>query len=145
MAILRCLPTVRLQCADGSPLKPAGLRILGALDHLARVGVVDLLITCGTEGHGPDDPHTRGEAMDLRTRDLQPQQVFDLYNALTFLLGRDFTVLYEIPTAASARHPMLDAISYRGKSATAEHLHIQIRKGFGTWPPAAPQNNTSTV
>ncbi|WP_460292378.1 hypothetical protein, partial [Bacillus cereus] len=61
-AVVRLKPGVKL---DG--LAPAGIRILAAIDAAAQVLKRDLTVTCGTEGHPPTDPHTCGEALDLRT------------------------------------------------------------------------------
>ena len=75
MSVLRCHPDCHVEFAV---IRPAGFRILGALDHVARAWVRDLWLTSGTEGvhsKNPDgtpnltDPHKTGEAYDLMSHD----------------------------------------------------------------------------
>lgn len=49
-------------------IAPAGFHILWALGQTARVIKRPLTITCGTEDHPPTDPHSTGEAYDVRSR-----------------------------------------------------------------------------
>lgn len=122
-------------------LAPAGIRILCALDEAARAAAHDLTITCGTEGHAADDPHTTGEAYDVSVAGLSADQVLSLRAWLMKELGAAFTVLYESPTTpADAR---LAAIVYPDPHTTAPHLHVQ-RRNRTVYPPiAAPPTVTA--
>lgn len=46
---------------------PAGFRLLSAIDQTSRRLGFPLTITCGTELHPPTDPHSTGEAYDVRS------------------------------------------------------------------------------
>lgn len=139
MGVVRHDPRARF-----GTIAPAGFHILGAFDLAAAQAPHDIWITAGTNDHQLPDPHARGEAYDLRTKDLDPIEIVNLYLNLKTILGGAFTVLYELPEDVEPRHPMLLPIVYRGQKATGEHIHTQPRKGT-TWPPAANPPNTKTV
>jgi hypothetical protein len=128
------MPVPMVQLKKGvvlEPLTPALIRLIGVTDQAVRILGRDLTITCGREGHIPNDPHTRGEAIDIRTRDLSPGATVTLYEWLKVTLGAAWTVLYEVrekPDGDLAR------IAYVNQGASAPHLHIQPRKGT-RWPP----------
>ena len=137
------MPCVRVKPGvtfDG--LKPAGVRLLAAIDRMSQILVRDLMITCGTDSHPAMDPHTRGEAVDVRTSDLPPAVILTLVNGLTKLLGPDFTVLYETPVKKT---DVLASIAYFNPQATGEHLHLQLRKNYGPWPPTEPSTTGPTL
>lgn len=127
-------------CKDGvnlNPRAPAGAVIDAALVLASALTGLHTLITCGTEGHGPLDVHTSGQARDVRTRDWTPQQILQFIAALKQAFHQmtpalEWTVLYESPqTPTDAR---LVAIAYMNPNASASHLHIQLRKGT-SYPP----------
>jgi len=118
-----------------SPLAPGGVRILSALDQVARLLGRDLEITCGSEAHPPTDPHTRGEAFDVSVHDLSIDQVLDVRHELQLELGSGFTVLYEVPTAPT--DPRLQVVAFVNAGATAPHIHVQVKNGF-SYPPIIP-------
>lgn len=120
------VPVLRGDLASFDRIKPGGFRILWALDEAVTLLYQDLTITCGTEDHPPDDPHTRGEAYDVRVRDLQPEQVVKLVIALRSKLGPLFTVLLETPHAFT--NPQLVALQTLNPHATAPHVHVQVRQ-----------------
>lgn len=65
----------QLQVAPGvafAVIAPAGFRLLAACEYVARLRGQVLVVTAGTNGQhaGPDDPHYRGCAYDLRSHDL---------------------------------------------------------------------------
>lgn len=132
---MRTIPVLRF--AQGvtmsRPPAPAGCRILRALDdatlHLDR----DLVVTCADGKHPPDDPHTLGEAYDVRTRDLDVERIVELHAYLMGTLGPLFTVLYEVPKAPT--EPALVAIATVSMVATADHIHVQRKRGT-SYPPA---------
>lgn len=122
-------------------LQAAGLRILSSADTCARVLGVRIRITCGTEGHGPSDPHSRGVGLDFGTRDLTTDQILDFVQAMQTLLPRDeFTVLLETP--APFHDGRLASVQYVNPHATAPHLHVQLRKFLTVWP-LGPTSETS--
>lgn len=123
-----------LRCAEGvafARISPAGFRILAALDHATQVVGRDLIITAGTNDH-TSGPHVRGEAYDVRTKDLDVPTILKLKTRLEAMLGMRFTVLYETPFVPT--DPDLKRIAYVNGDATGEHLHIQPLKG-STYPP----------
>lgn len=119
-------------------LEPAGEHLLACLAMAAIKLKLDLTVTCGTDSHGPTDPHTRGRALDIRTIGLSDDTVVGLYSALSALAGPDFVVLYESPRAVTGP---LEAISPARRlvnpKASAPHLHAQLRKGILSWPRPA--------
>lgn len=137
MNVVRVKPGCRF---DG--LAPGGIRILGALDTVARAVGLDLVISCGTEGHAPGDPHTLGDAVDVSVHALNVDQVIVVRTQLLALLGPHFTVLYERPDHPT--EPRLAAIAYVNPAATAPHLHIQVKRGE-TYPPSVAVPGTAAV
>jgi hypothetical protein len=95
-------------------IAPGGFHILSAIDQVATKLDCDLVITsaCDGEHSGPDDPHHRGEAYDVRSHDFsQAQKDLVLAQAMN-ILGRDrFFGFIEAP------------------STDNEHFHIQVAKG----------------
>lgn len=125
--VARLIPVLRVK--DGvhfDIIAPAGFRILAAFDAATKVMGRDLTITCGSDSHPPNDPHSRGEAMDLRANDLSDGQILALTGFLETTLGPRFTVLYETPTMPSG---VLAQIAYVNAAATGTHIHVQPVKG----------------
>jgi hypothetical protein len=105
-----------------SKIAPGGFRILSAIETTARKLNEDLWITsaCDGEHSGPDDPHHRGEAYDVRTHDFTDGEKATLLNAFQSLLPADnFYCFLE-----SAGTPN-------------EHFHLQVKKG-AEYPPIFP-------
>lgn len=115
-------------------LAPAGIRILGAIDRTAQQCGLDLVITCGTEGHPLGDPHTLGEAVDVSVKEMDVPTLLAVRDFLQLTLGPLFTVLYECP--ALPTDPRLQGIVYVNAQATAPHFHLQRKKGTLFPPPA---------
>lgn len=119
--------------ASFAVIQPAGFRILAALDNATRLLGVDLVITCGTEDHPPDDPHTHGEAYDVRVRGLTTPIILKLIAYLKQMLPSDlFTILLETPVPFT--DPQLVPWQYLNPQATAAHLHVQKKKNT-IYPP----------
>lgn len=112
-------------------IAPAGFRIMAALDHATQVIGQDLTITAGTNDHATGR-HTRGEAFDVRTKDLTVPTLVRLMQVLMAVLGPLFTVLYEV--AEKPDDPALAAIAFINADASGPHLHIQPKKGTD-YPP----------
>jgi hypothetical protein len=127
--ILEFESTVQLK----SPPTAAGSRILGTLERAGRTLGFNVLVTCGTEDHPPEDPHTLGEAFDVRTLNFTPAEIVTLLHWLQAELGEAFYCQYETPTAP--RSAILAALAVVNPAATGEHLHVQRAKGT-VYPPA---------
>ncbi len=111
------LPCVRVkEGVEFAVIAPGGFVILSAIQEAAGYIYHDLTITSGTDGEhsGPDDPHHRGEAYDVRTNDLDDPLA--ALSAIKRMLGDKFFAFIE------------DA------GTTNEHIHIQVAKGT-TYPP----------
>jgi hypothetical protein len=93
-------------------IAPAGFRILGALEQLARTIPLALTITSACDGvhSGPNDPHHRGEAYDVRSHDFDAVTKQQVVDRLRAELGPQFAVILEGPDTPN------------------EHLHCQVRK-----------------
>src|SRR5690349_19036969 len=93
------------------------LRMLAVLGELAATHAAapdPLVITSANDSthSGPEDPHFRDEALDLRTHNFaSPTGRYLFQTALTARLGPQFTVLLE------------------DEGGDNEHLHCQVRKG----------------
>ena len=98
-------------------IAPGGFCMLAAIQQAATALAVDLTITsaCDGEHSGPDDPHHRGEAYDVRTHDLPSEKKTALLETITTQLGDRF-------------YTFLEAVD-----TPNEHLHMQVKKGT-TYP-----------
>ena len=95
-------------------IAPGGFRILAAIDRAAFTLALELTLTSGCDGahSGPNDPHHRGEAYDVRSHDLtaeQKQKV--LAEVMTALGWEHFYGFLESPDTEN------------------EHFHFQVKKG----------------
>ena len=99
-------------------IAPGGFAILAALRMAAQTVGHDLTITSGTDGEhsGPDDPHHRGEAYDIRTHDLP-----------------DATQALEAIQAAMPDYENRFYAFLEDPSTDNEHIHCQIKRGT-TYP-----------
>lgn len=100
-----------------SQIAPGGFRILSAIDQAAAKLDLDLIITSGTDGthSGPNDPHHRGEAYDVRSHDFIPDQKDKVLAEILNILGTAFFGFLESPNTDN------------------EHFHFQVKKGT-TYP-----------
>jgi hypothetical protein len=114
------LPVIRIK--DGgvsfARIAPGGFRILRALDETSTSFGIDLIITsaCDGEHSGPDDPHHRGEAYDVRSHDFSQDLKLKVVETLQRILGPDFFVFLESPGTPN------------------EHIHAQVKRGT-VFPP----------
>lgn len=115
------------------PMLPAAATIIAALFIVAQQLRRDVLVSCGSEGHGPESRHTKGEAVDVSVKGWDPADVVKLFRALQTTLGPVFTVLCESPVKVF--DPVLKPIVTINPNASALHLHLQPVKGT-TYPPA---------
>lgn len=110
-------------------LARAGCRILAALDVVSRRVGLDLTVTCADGEHPPDDPHSLGEAYDVRTHDLTEVQKNLILRAVMAELREsgDATDLLSAVDGGLATHRFFGWIEHAGEPN--EHIHIQRRKG----------------
>lgn len=113
-------------------IAPAGFRMLSAIEGAARACRVDLTITsaCDGEHSGPDDPHHRGEAYDVRAHGLSDWQKVSVLDAIL----RACTAPGEGPPAEGSTIAVgWTTAQFFGFLEAAgtdnEHLHVQLRKG----------------
>lgn len=109
-------------------IAPAGFRILAALHTVAHDLRVPLVITSACDGAhaGPNDPHHRGEAYDVRTHSL-PEAVKDdlLAAVLLELSGHEEPIqAVSIGYATTLFYAQLEE-----RGGENEHLHVQLRNG----------------
>lgn len=98
----------------GDSFAPAGARILEALKQIVRYLGFDVTITSARDGEhsGPEDPHHKGEAFDIRTHDLSKPQKDTLLGLLKARLG-DIHFFAFLEAAGTPN----------------EHIHVQRKKG----------------
>jgi hypothetical protein len=99
-------------------IAPGGFAILAAIQQAAEVTTIPLVITsaCDGEHSGPNDPHHRGEAYDVRTHDMSTTDKHFILGVVLGLLGQEkFFGFLEDPGTEN------------------EHIHFQVRKGT-TYP-----------
>lgn len=60
-----------------------------------RQGKTCWITSANDSKHGPNSLHYKGKALDLRTRNLRPEQVHPIYTELKAALGPQFDVVLE--------------------------------------------------
>lgn len=100
-----------------SIIAPGGFAILGAVQMAAYMSSEPLEITSACDGvhSGPDDPHHRGEADDIRTHNLGADKKNVLDHIMSFLPPDRFYGFIE------------------DEGQENEHIHVQVKKGT-TYP-----------
>lgn len=98
-----------------SVIAPGGFVLLAAIQATAEDVGEQLEITsaCDGEHSGPNDPHHRGEAYDLRTHSL-----WDKAKVLNTLIGH-----------LEANHPERFFAFLEAAETDNEHIHCQVKKG----------------
>jgi hypothetical protein len=119
MGVLRVKDGVKFE-----KIAPGGFEILRALTSAASASSYDIFITSGTDGEhsGPNDPHHRGEAYDVRTRGVPDKNIL-LAMIKSRLLFDQFYCFLEDPDTDN------------------ENIHCQVKKGT-TYPPVQFANLT---
>ena len=119
-------------------IAPGGVVILAAAALVSADTGLCLLITCGTEAHGPTDPHTLGEAYDFGVLGWDVATLkgvlasFDRAWQTLGVTGK-FYALYERPDQPPDGFSGVPNL-YVNPQATGPHLHIQ-RAIHTTYPP----------
>lgn len=108
-------------------LAPAGIRLLGALERGARHVIQhDLTITCADKEHNASDPHSSGEAFDVRTHDLTDTQKHALLDAVMKDLSDSVVTDPIIPKDGGfVTKAFFGWIEHPGEAN--EHIHVQRR------------------
>lgn len=113
-------------------LAPAGVRLLGALDVIARRLGHDLVVTCADKEHTASDPHSTGEAFDVRTHDLDETLRAALLHELMIELSASPMGDTPAPVPGIALENLATAQFYaqiENPGQPNEHLHAQRRNG----------------
>lgn len=106
--MIRCKESVRFAI-----LRPYIYNHFQAFNQIFKRFGVDCIITCGTEAHSIDDPHTHGLAVDLRSKHLPTSEAkHEALEALRQELGPLYTVILE------------------NEGKDQEHFHVQVRKNL---------------
>jgi hypothetical protein len=131
----RAVPPGIVQVKPGvrfTTIAPAGFAMLSAITRAAALCHADVMITSACDGShsGPDDPHHRGEAYDLRTHGY-PASVRDalLYHVLDLLRGAGEPPATPVPGILRSFATSQFFGFIEDADAENEHLHVQIRKG----------------
>jgi hypothetical protein len=107
---------------------PAGYRILEAIKSASRSLRLDLVITCACEAHPDDNPHTKGEAYDVRSRNFtEPMKQTVLQAVMRALQRGDMDAPVEVSTGWATIH-FFGQLEKPGEAG--EHFHVQRRKGM---------------
>jgi len=108
---------------------PAGARLLGSLDRVARIRAADLTVTSGSDGHPATSSHGRGRAFDVRTHGLTDIEKVELLNDVLDDLDDGQTTTLTIAGIwwARATDHWFGQIEAHGQPN--EHLHLQLRNG----------------
>ncbi len=92
--------------------------VLSKIEAVYEAHGVECQITCGTNGHPADDPHTHGFAHDFGTHKIPQSELRPMHEELVAALGPDYTVLYSDKNLA-------EAVYVDTENA---HFHIQLKK-----------------
>jgi len=110
-------------------IAPAGFRLLSAIEGTARRLGVDLTITCACEAHPPLDPHSLGEAYDVRTHDLNDSEKRRVLRELMLELSEPDDQ-YGAPIAVSSGLATAHFFGWiEHLNEPNEHIHLQRRHG----------------
>lgn len=124
--IVRVKPGVRF-----TTIAPAGFRLLAALEHVARTLQIVLVVTCACDAHAAADPHTLGEAYDVRTKPLTLDEKTRVLRALLLALSQgpgDEPTYTGLGLATRKFYGQIENLG-----TDTEHLHVQ-RRQRATYP-----------
>lgn len=113
-------------------IAPAGFRLLAAIERAARQLQLTLMITsaCDGEHAGPHDPHHRGEAYDIRTRDLtEGQKDLVLSAIITACNETGAPPPFLIPGVKRSLGTATFFGFLEAPRTVNEHIHVQLRQG----------------
>jgi len=127
MPVLRCHPDCHVRFDS---IRPAGFRILAALDRIALHWSRDLCLTSGTDGihSGSVDPHKTGEAYDVRSNDCTNAD--EKQRLAHMMIVELCTSPGELVFASSGGWANDHFFAFvEDPGGPNEHIHVQRRKG----------------
>lgn len=127
-------------------LAPEGQMIRAAWEQIATELGLALVVTCVCDGHGPEDPHTHGYAIDVRTAGQPLATVAMMAARAAEILGLKFYMQFETDAATlmaieAAGMKQLGVIAHVNPASTGPHIHTQFRKGL--WQAALAARSQS--
>lgn len=109
-------------------IAPAGYVILDAIRETAKRLALELTVTCGNEAHPATDPHSTGEAIDVRSHDFGPdKKLLVLETIMRVLAEWDDEAVISLTDVQRATGQFFGQLEHLG--FPDEHYHIQRRKG----------------
>jgi len=113
-------------------IAPAGFRLLGAIELTARRFGIEMMITCACEAHPAEDPHSLGEAYDVRSHDMSPAQKTLVLKAILEAAGD--ADAGDVPVGAQGGYATSHFWGWLEHPGDPnEHLHVQ-RRQHTTYP-----------
>ena len=94
------------------------LHIMDTAENVYMAYGIECEITCGTNGHGPLDPHPHAFALDFGTHAIPQNKLKLIHQELIDRLGPNYTVLYSDKNIDEAVYV----------DTPNAHFHIQLRK-----------------
>jgi hypothetical protein len=110
--MIKVKPGVQFTC-----FRDEMIGVWDVIERLFMVIGVEMVITCGTDGHPDADPHPHGFAVDLRTHGVPSEKREPLRQSIADRLGPTYTVLLENPGTDEEK-----------LKHAKEHIHVQYRK-----------------
>ena len=111
-------------------LAKSGARILAELDAIARKFSHDIVITCADKEHAAGDPHTLGEAFDIRTHEWPDEHVTEVMLSLINQLGGTGDLPRPVSSVAIPNFATTHFyVQYENAGQPNAHLHVQRRNG----------------
>ena len=77
----------------------------------------DCILTCGTNAHGEDDPHTHGFALDFRSKHIHTH-------------AEKIQMHDELERELNVKHANFYTVLLENVGLPNEHFHIQVKKGL---------------
>lgn len=111
-----------------------GACLIAALAWTAAQSPFDLMITSGTDGthSGPDDPHKKGNALDVRSSTFSLEDKNRVLHLVTSYLSDLTDQLGEDARIVSTSDGLATALFFgflEDAGLPNEHYHYQVRKG----------------
>jgi hypothetical protein len=107
-------------------IAPSGLRILAAIERCAQTFTHDVVITCGSDSHPPENAHSKGQAFDVRSHDMGTAQKHSFLLAMMDLLSEGPTDPPVAKDGGFVTKHFFGWLEHPG--APTEHFHFQQRK-----------------
>lgn len=112
---------------ETSIIAPSGVRILAAIHATAQLLGHDLVVTCGCDSHPASDPHSKGQAFDVRSHDLTAAQKQSVLETMMAQLQDDPSDLPIAKDGGYVTKHFFGWLEHEGQEN--EHFHWQQRNG----------------